>query len=177
MARSLIISALSFQLAACALVPPTHLGGIAASVEPMDYARRLCTHLPLDAYPTCVSAVLDEFDRPQPTTPPLGYSTSGPFAVIMQGEMYLGDYRSSIFVADFSVSNGHQTCRGAYNAFRGSVDARYDVYCSDGRAGWADLIHDTDGRRGIGKLMLVDGTEGEIVFGHVPLAAFMSNRS
>jgi hypothetical protein len=170
MPRPLLLAALlSILLGACGLVPPNHLGGISTSVSPMDYARRLCAHLPLEEYPSCVSGVLDEIDRPRPDIPPPGHSTSGPFAVIMDGEIYLGDYRSSPFAADFRVSNGRHQCRGAYSAFRGSADANYDVYCDDGRAGWADVIRARDGRNGIGKIALDDGTRGEIVFGHVPL--------
>lgn len=169
MARPLLAALLSLSLGACALAPPSHLGGISTNVTPMDYARRLCAPQPLDHYPSCVSAVLDAIDRPRPDIPPPGASTSGPFAVIMDGELYLGEYSSTPFAARFSVSNGSQVCRGAYDVLHGSADALYDVHCDDGRAGWADTIRAHDGRNGIGKIMLDDGTQGDIVFGHVPL--------
>jgi hypothetical protein len=170
MTRRHFAAVLSLLLGGCGLVPPTHLGGISATVSPIDYGRRLCAHLDPESYSSCVSQVLDEIDRGQPTRLPPGYSTSGPFAVIMGGQVYIGDYRSSPFKADFRVSNGQHVCRGGYNAFTGSADAIFDVYCNDGRNGWADIIRASDGRNGIGKIALDDGTEGDIVFGHLPLA-------
>jgi hypothetical protein len=177
MTRLHLAASLSLLLGACSLVPPNHLGGISASVSPMDYARRLCAHLDPESYSSCVSEVLDEVDRGQPNRLPPGYSTSGPFAVIMDGDVYIGDYRSSLFMADFRVSNGQHGCRGGYNAFTGSADAVFDVYCDDGRSGWADMIRASDGRNGIGKIALDDGTEGDIVFGHLPLGSLDRGRN
>lgn len=159
---------LAALLGGCAIVPPNHLGGIATSVTPMDYARRLCGHLDLQSYATCLNEVLDGINQRGNRLPP-GYSTYGPFAVIMDGDVYIGDYRSWPFAAEFRVSNGRKGCRGSYNAFTGSADAIFDVYCDDGRSGWADMIRAADGRNGIGKIGLDDGTAGEIVFGYLPL--------
>jgi hypothetical protein len=169
---------LAIRLAAIATVPVLaalpagcsgHLGGIATWVTPDDYGERLCADVELEAYPSCLSNVLDYFEEPRADHVP-GQSTSGPFSVIMEGGLYLGTY-SSIppFVASFRVSNGANACRGSYNAFTGSQDALFDVYCDDGRAGWAGIIRDQSGRNGIGQLTLNDGTQGEIVFGYVPL--------
>lgn len=86
------------------------------------------------------------------------------------GGLYLGTYASTPpLVASFRASNGANACCGSYNAFTGSQAALFDVYCDDGRAGWADTVLDRTGRNGIGQLTLNDGTMGEIVFGYVPL--------
>jgi len=139
-------------------------------VSPEDYGDRLCRHLDLDDYPACLSQVLDYFDEPLADDIPPGQSTSGPFAVAMDGGLYMGTYQSlPPFSASFRVSNGPNGCRGSYNGLTGSQDALFDVYCDDGRAGWADIILDTDGRNGIGQLSLNDGTKGDIVFGYKPL--------
>ncbi|MBK5963098.1 hypothetical protein CCR95_03075 [Thiocystis minor] len=169
MFRSVAIVGLSILCGGCGLFPPSHLGGIATTVTPEDYGQRLCGHLDLEDYPSCLSQVLDSFEQPRANTLPPGHSTSGPFAVMMEKDVYLGHYQSDISQASFRVSNGRNGCRGSYNAFAGSPDAIYDVYCDDGRSGWADIIRDSDGRNGIGKLALDDGTQGEIVFGYVPL--------
>lgn len=157
-------------LVGCGWVLPGHLGGISTSVSPEDYGDRLCRHLDLDDYPACLSQVLDYFDEPLADDIPPGQSTSGPFAVAMDGGLYMGTYQSlPPFSASFRVSNGPNGCRGSYNGLTGSQDALFDVYCDDGRAGWADIILDTDGRNGIGQLSLNDGTKGDIVFGYKPL--------
>lgn len=176
MSRSLLLAGLSLAVGGCALVPPTHLGGISATIPPEEYGSLLCAHLDLEAYPSCVSQVLDYFEnRARPEDLPMGHSTSGPFAVMMEGSVYIGDYKSTPFTASFWVSNGEHGCRGSYNAFAGSADALFDVYCDDGRAGWADLILAGDGRNGIGKIALDDGTQGDIVFGYTPLGQAVPN--
>ncbi len=173
---------LAFRLAAFATVPllaalPAgcgslvngHAGGIATVVTPDDYGERLCANVELEAYPSCLSSVLDYFEEPRADDVP-GQSTSGPFAVSMDGGLYLGTYDSTPpFAASFRVSNGANGCRGSYNAFTGSRNTLFDVYCDDGRAGWADIVLDQGGRNGIGQLALNDGTKGDIVFGYVPL--------
>lgn len=170
MSRLAIIAGLSCLLAGCGLVSPKHIGGISATVTPEDYAQRLCGHLDLEDYPSCLTQVLEYFERPRPNDLPPGHSTSGPFAVMMDGKVYMGTYgKDSPFNSSFRVANGNKSCRGSYSAFHGSADALFDVYCNDGRSGWADLIHDSSGRDGIGKIALDDGTKGEIVFGYTPL--------
>lgn len=164
-----VAAGLCVLLGGCALLPPNRLGGIATKVAPEDYAQRLCRHLDLEDYSACVSEVLDYFERPRPDTIPAGQSTSGPIAVALDQRIYLGHYDSSPFAASFRVTNGNAACSGSYNAFGGSSDALFDVYCNDGRSGWADLILALDGRNGIGKLMLDDGSQGEIVFGYTAL--------
>jgi hypothetical protein len=169
MSRLLAIAGMSILLGGCGLVPPNHLGGISTTVSPEDYGQRLCGHLALEDYPSCLSQVLDYFERPRADDLPAGHSTSGPFAVMMDGDVYMGHYSSDLFRANFRVSNGRHGCRGSYHAFGGSADAIFDVDCDDGRRGWADLILASDGRNGIGKLALNDGTQGEIVFGYTAL--------
>jgi hypothetical protein len=163
-----MIGVLSVALAGCGTLLPGHLGGIATAVSPEDYAQRLCRHLPLEEYPACVSHVLDYFDETyaQPTPE---QAVSGPFAVAMDNRIYMGTYVSQPFAASFRVASGTKGCHGSYNVLKGSQDALFDVYCDDGRSGWADIILDQTGRAGIGQLTLGDGTKGDIVFGYKPL--------
>lgn len=164
------VSAWAALSAGCGFLMPGHTGGIFTYVSPEDYGERLCAHVNLEAYPACVSQVLDYFEEPRSDRLPSGYSTSGPFAVAMDNALYMGTYESTPpFAASFRVSNGVKGCRGSYNALKGSQDAVFDVYCDDGRAGWAAIIRDQSGRNGIGQLTLNDGTQGDIVFGHTPL--------
>jgi hypothetical protein len=165
--RLLGVSLLALSLTGCGTV---FLGGIVTRVSPEDYGERLCSGVDLEAYPACMTTVLDYFDQPTADADPPGAGTSGPFAVVMDGGLYLGDYTSiPPFSARFRVDNGVNACRGSYNAQAGSRTSLFDVYCDDGRAGWADIIHDTSGRSGIGRLTLDDGTDGDIIFGYQPL--------
>jgi hypothetical protein len=156
-------------LAGCGTMLPGHIGGITTYVSPDDYGERLCRNLDLESYPSCLSNVLDYFDEPHANVIPRGHSTSGPFAVAMGGALYLGTYDSQPFAGQFRVASGTRSCHGSFNVLKGSRDALYDVYCNDGRAGWADLILDQTGRNGIGQLTLSDGTKGDIIFGYLPL--------
>ena len=164
-----IAAALSGLLGGCVILPPNHLGGISTTVTPNDNGHRLCKHLDLEDYSGCLSQVLEYFEQPRADTIPVGHSTSGPIVLMMNEQVYRGHYDSSLFTASFRVSNGSTTCSGAYGALAGSADAQFDVYCSDGRSGWADLILAHDGRNGIGRVALDDGSQGEIVFGYTPL--------
>lgn len=160
---------LALILSGCGYVLPGHIGGLATYVSPEEYGERLCAHVDLELYPSCLSQVLDYFYDPQPQDLPPGQPTLMPFAVAMEDRLYLGTYDWGPFNSSFRVASGTKTCRGSYSAFGGSQDTLYDVYCSDGRAGWASTIRDQSGRNGIGQLTLDDGTTGEIVFGHRPL--------
>jgi hypothetical protein len=165
-----IIAGLSALLGGCVLFPPNHQGGVTTTVSPEDYGQRLCRHLDLEDYAGCLSAVLEYFDQPRADRIAAGHSTSGPIAVMVNEEVYSGKYDSqSPLAANFRVTNGSNTCSGSYNAFTGSADAVFDVYCNDGRSGWADLILAIDGRNGIGRIALDDGSQGDIVFGYTPL--------
>ncbi|NEX19049.1 hypothetical protein G3480_01745 [Thiorhodococcus mannitoliphagus] len=165
-----IAAAASSLIAGCAFLPPNHLGGIATKVTPGEYGDRLCRHLDLEDYAGCVSEVLEYFETPHPNDLPPGHSTSGPIAVMFEEEVYTGHYDSAPpFAASFRVSNGVNACSASYNAGADSRDALFDVYCNDGRSGWADMILAMDGRNGIGKLALDDGSQANIVFGYLPL--------
>ncbi|MBK1719979.1 hypothetical protein [Thiocystis violacea] len=164
-----IAAGLSTLLGGCVLLPPAHLGGISTKVAPEDYGQRLCGHLDLEDYSACLSQVLEYFETPRSDTIPAGHSTSGPIAVTLDDKVYIGHYDSSPLASSFRVSSGSNTCSGGYSAFAGSVDAVFDVYCNDGRSGWADLILAMDGRNGIGRLALDDGSKGGIVFGYTAL--------
>lgn len=143
------------------------LVGGCTMVEPMDYARTLCETVPRDEFSTCASRVLDHYrESARITDVPFGYSTSGPFAMVVADQIYLGRYRSDPFSAAFEVAHGSDVCRGSYNAVAGSPDAILGVRCDDGRTGTADLVLDQGGRNGIGTVHFDDGTRGRIVFGH-----------
>ena len=160
---------LTTLLSGCGSFLPGHIGGIVTYVSPDDYAERLCAHVELESYPSCMSHVLDYFAEPHADDIPVSQATSGPFAVVMDRALYLGTYQGGPFSSSFRVASGTKACRGSFSAFTGSRDAIYDVYCDDGRAGWAATIRDQTGRNGIGQLTLSDGTKGEIVFGYLAL--------
>ena len=60
---SLTTSTLS--LGGCGVFLPGNIGGIAVGVTPEQYGERLCRDVDLEAYPACLSAVLDYFDEPR----------------------------------------------------------------------------------------------------------------
>jgi hypothetical protein len=156
-------------LTGCGYALPGHIGGLVTYVSPEDYGERLCAHVDLELYPACLSQVLDHFGDSRTRAPARYQSGLLPLAVAMDDRLYLGTFDWGPFNSSFSVTSGTKTCRGSYAAFGGSQDALYDVYCNDGRAGWAATIRDQSGHNGIGQLTLTDGTKGEIVFGHRPL--------
>lgn len=164
-----LIAPLVLILSGCGYVLPGHIGGLVTYVSPEEYGERLCAHVDLELYPACLSQVLDHFDDPQTRDPSRDQSGPLPLAVAMDDRLYLGTLDWGPFNSSFRVASGTKTCRGSYSAFGGSQDALYDVYCNDGRAGWAATIRDQSGNNGIGQLTLNDGTRGEIVFGHRPL--------
>ncbi|MBK1700292.1 hypothetical protein [Thiococcus pfennigii] len=143
------------------------LAGGCTTVEPMDYARTLCETVPRAEFSTCASRVLDHYRASaRMTDTPFGYSTSGPFAMVIADQLYLGRYRSDPFAAAFEAAHDGEVCRGHYDAGAGSFDAILAVRCDDGRTGTADLVLDQGGRNGIGTVQFDDGTRGRIVFGH-----------
>ncbi len=136
-------------------------------VEPIEYAETLCNTLPMADYSACASRVLDHHRSwAWETDLPPGYSTSGPFAMVVADRLYLGSYYSNPFAAAFRVSSGSSVCRGAYDALAGSPDAVLDIRCNDGRQGTGELVLDQRGRNGVGEVSFTDGTSGRIVFGH-----------
>lgn len=150
--------------------PPGHFMPFAAPVSPDEYGRRLCRHLELEDYSTCLNEVLDYFERPTPNDLPYGrHSTAGPIALVLERRVYLGRYEGSPLVTRFRVTHGDQYCQGGYDAFAGATDAILAVRCSDGRRGRADMAASIDGRNGLGRLELEDGTQADIVFGYKAL--------
>ena len=160
---------LALFLNGCGYALPGHIGGLVTYIPPEEYGKRLCAHVDLELYPACLSQVLDHFDDPRAPGNSRDRSGPLPIAVAMDDRLYLGTFDWGPFNSSFSVTSGTKTCRGSYSAFGGSQDALYDVYCNDGRAGWAATIRDQSGNNGIGQLTLTDGTQGDIVFGHRPL--------
>lgn len=165
----LSLSVLSFALVlgGCAAAPPGQRGSLVQSITPDEYGERLCRHLDLEEYSACLSEVLEYFETHQSNTLADGRnSTSGPIALILERQVYLGQYAISPLAARFRVTRGQQWCEGSYNAMTGSADAIHRVVCSDGRRGQAELTSDLDGRNGIGELILDDGTRADLVFGY-----------
>jgi hypothetical protein len=85
--------------------------------------------------------------------------------VVVGDRVLLGSYWSDPFSASFSVANDRVSCRGSYNALFGDKETVFDVDCSNGMRGKAKTVRDRNGRAGIGRVYMDDGTEGKIVFG------------
>ena len=162
--------AAALLISGCQQPPPGHFMPFAAPVSPDEYGQRLCRHLELEDYSSCLNEVLEYFERPTPDDLPYGRnSTAGPIALVLDRRVYLGRYDGSPLVTSFRVTHGNQSCQGGYDAFAGSTDTILAVQCSDGRRGRADLTSALDGRNGIGVLKLEDGAQAEIVFGYTAL--------
>lgn len=160
----------SVLIGGCLPPPPGHFGSFATPVTPDEYGQRLCRHLDLEDYSACLSEVLDYFEAPRPNDLSYGrHSNAGPIAMVLDQRVYLGHYQASPLVTSFRVTQGNHYCQGGYDAFAGSTDTILAVQCSDGRRGHADLTSALDGRNGIGRLELEDGTQAEIVFGYTAL--------
>ncbi|MGQ9659790.1 MAG: hypothetical protein ACUVQI_05375 [Thermochromatium sp.] len=150
--------------------PPGHFGPLVTPVTPEAYGQRLCRHLELEDYSACLSEVINYFEIPQADDLPFGRnSNAGPIALVLDRQVYLGRYDSSPLATSFHVTHGNQACWGGYDAFAGATDTILEVRCSDGRRGRAELTSALDGRNGIGRLALEDGTQAEIVYGYTAL--------
>ena len=175
---ALLLLILSLVLGGCVAPPPGQRGPLVQSITPDEYGERLCRHLDLEEYSACLSEVLGYFETHQPNALADGrHSTSGPIALILQRQVYLGQYAISPLAARFRVTRGQHWCEGSYNAMTGSPDAIHVVICSDGRRGRAELTSDLDGRNGIGELELNDGTRADLVFGYRALGLTASQRA
>ena len=132
------------------------------------YGQLLCGHVDQEEYATCVNRIWAFYRESMRRNPEPGESTSGPFAVVVWDELFLGSYWSDPFSASFQVSSEQSglTCRGSYSALRGDTKAVFDVNCDNGEHGHADIVLDRSGRNGIGGVYMDDGTVGNIVFGH-----------
>lgn len=136
------------------------------SVDPLEYARILCSGIDMLDRHTCLTSVMQHNKemRDRDLTP--DEVVNGPFVVVLQDDLYRGSYVSQPFASAFTVSNGINVCRGRYNAFAGDTRAIFKVVCDDGSRGTANIMLDTGGRNGVGEVTMDDGTHGQIVFGH-----------
>jgi hypothetical protein len=130
-----------------------------------EYTRYVCGHVDIKDFATCANRVEKYYRESlaQPIQP--GDSTSGPFAVLLDDDLFVGTYRSDAFSASFRVSDEKNSCEGSYNAIHGDADAVFDVWCDNGDRGRARMVRDRYGRDGIGVVMMDNGTQGTIVFG------------
>lgn len=145
---------------------PDRWRAVYSPVSPSEYGELLCGHLDPGYYATCVNEIWSHYRESTRPARQKGSASSGPFAVILGPNVMLGSYRSDAFSGSFRVSDGSLSCRGTYNAFLGAKDAIFDVYCDNGKSGWADFVRDRSGRNGIGRVYLDDGSVGKIVFGY-----------
>lgn len=150
---------------------PERFQAVYTPVTPAEIGERLCRGVELEDYASCINQTVDHYR--EVSRGAAGTSNTGPFAMQLNGRLYLGTYDSDPFSAYFRVSDGPDACRGSYSALAGATEARFDVVCDDGRRGWADIVLDRKGRNGIGGVYMDDGSRGDIVFGEgaVPPAA------
>ncbi|NBC48184.1 MAG: hypothetical protein GVY22_09365 [Gammaproteobacteria bacterium] len=145
--------------------PPDDLDRVFVEVRPLDYARRLCRLEPIVERHTCMTEVVSHYREAQDRDRPAQDATEGPFVAFIDDVLYRGRYVSNPFAAAFTVSDGATICRGRYSAFAGDTKPIFQVRCSDGRQGRAQIVLDQTGRNGIGRLSMLSGTTGDILFG------------
>lgn len=150
---------------------PERYQAVYTPVTASEIAARVCRGVEIEDYASCVNQTVEHYRQASGEPVRRGDSTAGPFAMTLDGRLYLGSYDSDPFSAYFHVASGSDACRGSYNAITGSTEARFDVICDDGRRGRADIVLDRQGRNGIGGVVMDDGTAGEIVFGHAAVGA------
>lgn len=167
-ARNAAAIVLAGGMAGCGGTPETiDYDLVTTSVAPIEYARILCQLVPMEDRHTCMTSVMQHYQETKHDDLEPDQVTGGPFVLIFDRRLYRGRYLSQPFAAAFSARDGAgTTCRGRYNAFAGDERAVFDVRCDNGGRGSANIILDTDGRNGIGRLRMDDGSEGDIVFGH-----------
>ena len=144
---------------------PARSEALYTPVTASEYTGYVCGLVDIEDYATCANRV-ERFYRESLDDPnPPGSSTTGPFAVLLENELYVGSYRSDPFSASFRVASGSRSCKGSYNALYGDADPVFKVWCDNGARGKARMVRDRYGRDGIGVVLMDDGTEGRIVFG------------
>jgi hypothetical protein len=144
---------------------PERAQAVYTPVVPTEYGDILCENRSIEDYASCVNRVRDYYRKFEGASEAEGTATSGPFAVLMDGKLYVGSYRTDLLSGSVLVSSGASSCTGSYNAFFGSNSSVFAVSCDDGRTGSAEIVRDRKGRSGIGYISLTDGTKGNIVFG------------
>ena len=145
---------------------PERLTAAYSPVSVSEYGALLCGHLEPEDYASCVNQIWEHYRETDRAGPAPGDSTSGPFAVVVWDEVFLGSYWSDLFSASFSVSNDRLSCRGSYSALRGDTETVFDVTCDNGKHGKAAIVRDRSGGNGIGRVRMDDGAVGKVVFGH-----------
>jgi hypothetical protein len=130
-----------------------------------EYSEYVCSLVDIEDYATCANRLEEYYRESFDSETPPGNSTSGPFAVLLENEMYVGSYRSDPFSGSFRVSNGTSGCKGSYNALYGDKTAVFKVWCDNGERGTARMVRDRYGRDGIGIITMDDGAQGKIIFG------------
>jgi hypothetical protein len=130
-----------------------------------EYSKDLCSTVDIEDYATCANRVEEYYRDSLQSTEAPGSATSGPFAVLLENELYVGSYWSDVFSASFRVASDGKSCRGSYNALYGDKDKVFKVWCDNGRRGTARIVSDRYGRDGIGVVIMDDGTEGKIAYG------------
>jgi len=145
---------------------PDRYRALYTPVTANEYARILCEDKEIEQYASCMNQVRDFAQRLRGGSSRVGSSTSGPFAMKIGGNIYLGSYAWAPFDAWFRVSDGDgRVCRGSYSAFKGDTEPVFDVVCDSGLRGKADIVSGRDGRNGIGYVEMTDGTKGRILYG------------
>ncbi|NYT01278.1 MAG: hypothetical protein GKC10_00730 [Methanosarcinales archaeon] len=135
-------------------------------VTPTEYAQLLCENVDLEYYASCMNRIKDFARSSSRSSADEGSSTSGPFAMQIGGDVYVGSYWGTPFESVFRVTDDRgRACRGSYSAFFGSTEPVFEVVCDNGNRGRADIVSDRDGRNGIGYVAMGDGTKGRIVYG------------
>ena len=147
------------------LEEPERFQAVYTPVTPVEIGERICRGVDLEDYASCINQTVEHYREVSRGISAAATSNTGPFAMQLNGRLYLGTYDSDPFSAYFRVSDGTDACRGSYSALAGATEARFDVLCDDGRRGWADIVLDRKGRNGIGGVYMDDGTQGDIVFG------------
>jgi hypothetical protein len=145
---------------------PDRYRALYTPVTATEYARILCEDQPMEDYASCMNQVRDFAQSLRGRSSREGSSTSGPFAMRLGGEVYVGSYWGTPFSSAFRVANDRgDACRGSYNAFYGDTEPVYDVVCDNGRRGEAEIVSGRGGRNGIGYVSMTDGTRGRILYG------------
>lgn len=152
---------------------PERWGALYSPISVEEYGALLCGEVAPEAYATCINSTWAEYRQARREPNETGATSAGPFAVMLEGHPLTGRYWSHPFAAGFRVERAGLSCWGGYDALAGDTRAIFQVACSDGGRGWAQVVRDRGGRDGVGGLYLADGRVGRIIFGPNVLAGAM----